>query len=258
MFHDAPTSPSLSKERQRSPYNVDLTVRTLLLTIPLPLSSYPANMTPFTTPFTTPSSANATTNATNARSPFSTWSASNPEQLIHVRFRCDYDGAPVGTITVPFPKNVMLGETSLIAGCFRELKKANFTPPRLTGVRLYENGRLYRDRKLTPSDDNRLVLDIKPGKNIEHRASGLVPAHPYSIRRLKHTSFLEIMNFTFMALLFLASAATFTAWVQDYGNRGTYNGYVWVGIGTAVVNLMSAHLVTEAKRLITDCFINQA
>lgn len=61
-----------------------------------------------------------------------------------------------------------------------------------------------------------------------------------------------------MTLLFLASAATFTAWVQDYSNKGTYNGYVWVGLGTAFVNLMSAHLVTEAKRLITDCVVNQA
>ena len=59
----------------------------------------------------------------------------------------------------------MLGETNLIAGCFRELKKANFTPPRLTSVRLYENGRLYRDRKLTLEDDNRLILEVKLGKS---------------------------------------------------------------------------------------------
>jgi hypothetical protein len=84
---------------------------------------------------------------------------------VHVRFHCQFSGAPPGTVTVAFPANITLGELNLIAKCFEVCRKAHVKTPSPTKVRLFtNNSKIYVDRQLTSEDDNNLEFWIKPGK----------------------------------------------------------------------------------------------
>src|ERR1044071_1140501 len=105
----------------------------------------------------------ATPSAAPSAAPLTTSSTAEAAE-VHVRFHCQFSGAPPGTITVAFPANITLGELNLIAKCFDECRKARVKTPSPTKVRLYtDDSSIYVDRQLTSEDDNKLELWIKPG-----------------------------------------------------------------------------------------------